>query len=318
MADETPQREGSPDLNYEETPIIDTSSGEVVSEPPMTSKPRKEDVVPEAAKVFQSHPTQADTHTGEIRHEPAVAHTPPPKPRGAGRHIGTILFIVILFGLGMWLSSQLRSFFATEPGTEVPVPTQSPDTRPTVAPDNVSTPSAQANGWVEYRPISGVTRQPVTGIAIRLPSDVKTPVCDSGSCASQGTNLPGGTRLTVALRGRGQLLPDFRGAILTDASGKEFTMQQKTVGGLSVYEYTGNFTGSTGGGYSFTAMRGVLIPVSDTLAVELNHFAPTGTTSDFATDDALFERIVATFTGSVTAPTATPAAASPTPTPAAF
>ena len=147
-----------------------------------------------------------------------------------------------------------------------------------------------------------------------MPSEVKAPVCDSQSCASQGTNLPGGTRFTVAARGKGQLLPDFRGAILTDAAGREFTMKQGVFGGVFAYEYTGNFTGRTGGGYTFTAIRGVLMPVSETLAVEFNHFAPAGITSDFASDDAVFNEIIASFkTGIVN--TATPSVSLPAVTP---
>ncbi|MEK7801314.1 MAG: hypothetical protein AAB276_02565, partial [Pseudomonadota bacterium] len=84
-----------------------------------------------------------------------------------------------------------------------------------------------------------------------------------------------------------------RGAILTDTTGKKFTMQQTTVGGKDVYEYIGNFAGSTSGGYSFTKMRGVLVPITTTTSVDFNHFAPTGITGDFGADDALFNEIVA-------------------------
>ena len=41
-------------------------------------------------------------------------------------------------------------------------------------------------------------------------------------------------------------------------------------------------------------MRGVMIEVSSILTLEFNHFAPAGVTTDFATDDVLFDRILKT------------------------
>ena len=130
-------------------------------------------------------------------------------------------------------------------------------------------------------------------VTYQLPQSVTLPVCDGSGCPSSGTNLSGGTRFTVAARGKGERLPDFRGAILTDANGKEFTMRQTSVGGKDVYEYIGDFTGRTGGGYQFTKMRGVLVPVSDTVSIEFNHFVPAATVSDFAADDEVFDQIIA-------------------------
>lgn len=282
MSDET-------NLRYEETPVIDPNAGEVETPEGLRS------LTPEASRVF-----------GGTEESRPVA-TPPPIPKkGTGKHIGTLLFITMLFGLGIWLASQFRSFFAPSVREEVVVPTSGllPTIRPTPAP--LATPSGSlSSAWQTYEVLRDVSYQ--------LPSDVKAPVCDSTRCASKGTNLPGGTRFTVAARGRGQLLPDFRGAILTDATGKEFDMQQTIVAGISVYEYSGDFTGRTGGGYTFTRIRGVLIPVSETLAIEFNHFAPAGITSDFASDDLVFNKVIGSFTApmpTVSLPTATPATSS--------
>lgn len=237
----------------------------------------------------------------------------PPSPKHKKFHIGTVFFVVLLFGLGIWLSSQLRSFFAPSQSLEIPVPTLSPldYTESTRAPSATGSGAVNIGSWSTYQIASGVSYQ--------LLPEVKAPVCDSSSCSSKGTNLPGGTRFTVAPRGKGQLLPDFRGAILTDAAGREFTMTETTVGGHSVYEYIGNFTGRTGGGYTFTKIRGVLVPVSDTFAVEFNHFAPLGITTDFDSDDAVFDKIIASFnSASRMTPTARPTVSvtTPSPTPA--
>ena len=50
------------------------------------------------------------------------------------------------------------------------------------------------------------------------------------------------------------------------------------------------------------------MPVSETLAIEFNHFAPAGITTDFASDDALFEEIITTLKtpAATTLPLATP------------
>lgn len=317
MADPTSgNRAASSNLTYEETPIIDVSSGGVVPAEPSS-------VIPEAARVFGETPPAHVQKAPQSGHEapPYKAQTPG-RPAGK-RHIGTILFVVLLFGLGIWLSAQLRSFFAPEITDEVAVPTVTPfltDDRAPIVP--ISSPSGipSSSTWQTYQVTNGRTRSAIPDVTYQLPSNVTAPTCDSQNCASQGTNLPGGTRFTVAARGKGQLLPDFRGAILTDAGGREFTMKQGVFGGVYAYEYTGEFTGRTGGGYAFARIRGVLMPVSESLAVEFNHFSPSGIETDFAADDALFDKIIQSFragsasgTPSVHLPTSTPVAS-----PAAF
>ncbi len=275
-------------LPIEETPIIDPITA------PMTEQP--ESVIPEATQIFSP---------SSEKQEPTPPENPPSNTRPAhNNHVGTIIFVVILFGLGVWLSMQLRSFFAPATSQEVAVPTSVPLPITTVAPLPVATSSAGVsdNTWVTSQVISGATRTAISGVSFKLPSGLPPLTCDGASCPSQGTNLPNGTRFTVAARGKGQLLPDFRGAILTDASGREFTMKQTMIGGVYGYEYVGNFTGRTGGGYTFTAMRGVLVPVNDSLSIEFNHFAPSGVTSDFAKDDVIFDKIVGSFVTNVSSP----------------
>lgn len=329
--DEPPARDQKedkrPELSYEETPIIDPVSGQVNERPVSESTPvdtlehspsvenaplnEASSVVPEASKIFSSHVDEKNTTP---KSEEDAVYIAPKKPN----HIGTILFIIILFGLGVWLSMQLRSFFTPAASPVVSVPTSAPLPSTSSAPQASVSASADT-AWVTYQVLSGVTRQAISGVSYKLPSGVSAPVCDGGSCPSQGTNLPNGTRFTVAARGKGQLLPDFRGAILTDATGKEFTMKQTTIGGVYGYEYIGAFTGRTGGGYTFTQMRGFLVPVNDNLSIEFNHFANVGVTSDFAKDDAIFDKIIGSFTTNFPTPTiflVTPTGAlfAPTPT----
>lgn len=308
MSDEPVNRDKErPPLPIEETPIIHPFSSDA---------DEREEVVSEAARVFQS-PSSPMT---EVSPETPVT-LPPVFKKAGGNRVGTVLFIILLFGLGVWLSSQLRSFFAPTIREDLVVPTlPSESINPMSAFESSPSGTTPASSWQTYDVISGSTKKPITGVTYKLPSSVKAPVCDSQSCASQGTNLPGGTRFTVAARGKGQLLPDFRGAILTDAAGREFTMKQGVFGGAYAYEYTGNFTGRTGGGYTFTAIRGILMPVSETLAIEFNHFAPLGIATDFAKDDAVFDEIIKSFTAtgiSVASPTARPTISVPPATPAA-
>lgn len=305
-------------LAYEETPILEPIAEAGTSVPEQVSVAENEDresVIPEATRLFnEKEVTVAEPPKAAIPEHPA-AHD---RPKRGSRHIGTILFVVILFGLGIWLSSQIRSFFTPLSSDEVIVPTSFPSPTAGSLPVSSASPSGATSAqlWQTMEIISGVTKKAIPGVSYQLPGSVKAPSCDSAGCSSQGTNLPGGTRFTVAPRGKGQLLPDFRGAILTDAAGREFTMKQTMFGGTYAYEYTGNFTGRTGGGYTFTAIRGVLMPVSDTLAIEFNHFSPAGITTDFSKDDALFNEIIGSFKGAAVG-VPTPSASSPTATPVA-
>lgn len=203
--------------------------------------------------------------------------------------LGLIILFIGLFGLGVWGSSFIRQFF---PNGLVGVTPQQQEV--VNAPTPTPTPVDPFATWKQYQVISGSTNLPIAGISYKLPPEVLAPVCDTTTCMSQGTYLPGGTRFTVAPRGAGQLLTDFRGSAISDVGGITFTTKDTTVNGHAAKEFTGVFSGKTVGGYGFTQMRGYMIEVTTTLSLEVNHFTPTGVAANFAPDDTLFNKIVST------------------------
>lgn len=218
---------------------------------------------------------------------------PPPQPPGSSllTLVGNLLLFAALFAVGVWLSTLLRQFIPGG-GPQLALPQPTAKTTPATKTPTPAKPTDPFAGWKTYQVISGATRQPVVGVSFKLPPEVLAPLCDGQACASQGTYLPGGTRFTVAARGAGQLLADYRGALLTDAAGRAFTMKETQLMGLSAVEFRGEFAGITVGSYAFTKMRGIMVGVNDKLALEINHFAPAGVTSDFAADEILFEKIL--------------------------
>lgn len=268
------------DLTYEETPIIQPVVQETVPSVP----PEPRDALPEEQAPSVSHPTQSSFMST----------------------LGTIFLFLILFTVGVGISVYLRQYMGSRTETSSqpsvtmkPLPTVSsppyinnllsPTASPTAALADLSA------GWVTYHVISGSTKQPIPGVTFQLPSQVLAPICDGGSCASQGTYLSGGSRFTVAARGNGQLLVDARGNVaLTDSSGKPFTVKQVTLSsGRKALDYSGLFSGTTVGGYTFSQMRGLMIEIDEDESLEMNHFAPSGVTAEFAKDDVEFDKIVA-------------------------
>ncbi len=255
--------------------------------PPDQAEEKKEPLTYEETPVITPEPQVPP---------PAVPPPPPPPKRSSFLGIiGNILLFVVLFGVGMWLATILRQYLpsglgqGTRPIEEI---TPRPTSRTTPTAPVVADPY---RGWQMYQVISSATRQPA-GISFKLPSDVLSPICDGTSCMSQGTYLPGGTRFTVALRGPGLALRDFRGRVITDVNGTEFTAKETSVVGRSAVEFTGTFSGRTVTGYAFTRMHGYMVEVTDTLSLEINHFTPAGITADFESDHTLFERIVKSLT----------------------
>jgi hypothetical protein len=239
--------------------------------------------------------------------------TPPKKKKSGGlKTLFTILVFIALFIAGIWLSSFIRQFFPANTTT-----TQQ-QASPSVAPTGSATTSAiptatsSASSWKTYQVISGASKAPFAGVTFQLPPDVLAPICDGTGCASQGTYLAGGTRFTVAPRGAGQALADFRGRVVSDIGGVAFTTKPTTVAGLPATEFTGTFTGKTISGYGFSRMRGVMIELSATTSLEINHFAPNGIIADFALDEVTFDAILKTVKVSGTA--ATTPTKTPTPT----
>ncbi len=266
-------------VEYEETPILT----------PIEDKP-DEDVMREKSGDESKPP--------DMSHHPEV---PTRRSSSVIRKLGNIVFFVALFIVGVWLSTILRTRLPTfvDIGSMpvAPATDQKPgEARPT--PDPFA-------GWRMQTVTSGVTKEAIPGVSFLLPVDVTTPECDA-QCASQGMYLPGGTRFTVAARGKNQTLPFVRGGQLVDTTGKAFVTREATISGYLAHEYSGEFMGTTAGGFSFSKMRGVIIQLTEDFALELNHFTPSGSDADFAADDVLFDQVVSTvtYTGSVTpAPT---------------
>jgi hypothetical protein len=210
-----------------------------------------------------------------------------------------LLFFIVLFVIGFVLSGYIRDYLSTI-ATKQATPS-APTTQQPSSPGNESTttaslvfttPEATPAAPTTYSVLNGLTRQPVTDISFTLPGTVLPPVCDGSACGSQGTFLPGGTRFTVAARGSGQVLADFRGKIISDAGGKPFVVSLTTIAGKPATEFTTAQIGSTIGGYAFSQMHGYMIEVTDTLSLEINHFSPSGITTDFTADDLVFKTIV--------------------------
>ena len=203
-----------------------------------------------------------------------------PKSGRFGHTIATIVFFILLFAFGIWLSTFLRQYTQTSlPASNAPTPTQSalPLVSPTVTPP--------LSGWKTYT---------VAGASYQLPQDMLAPICDGASCVSEGTYLPGGTRFTVATHNNARQFTI--GAVIVDAGGREFTTTETTVAGRRAFAYDGQFSGTTTGGYRFSQMRGVMIILDDTQTLELNHFTPTGVSADFVSDEAVFDEILKTLT----------------------
>lgn len=245
---------------------------------------------------LQPSPQEQTPEGIAIEETPIVEDAPPaPIESGPGRprkgsfiaFIETLLILGILFTFGVWIGMVLPDYlsrFTTEEA--VPPP---PRASVTVAP----TPTPEPPQWKIYRVISGTTKLPVEGISYQLPSSMLEPVCDGASCASQGTYLPGGSRFTVAARGSGQLLPDYRGRVVSDLRGQAFTVGQRLVSGRPAVEFSGDFSGATVSGYSFSKMRGVMVELNENASVEINHFTPLGVTANFVADEVLFDEILA-------------------------
>ena len=201
----------------------------------------------------QPEPPSSQTHTYQA----------PPVVKKSGGFFGFLkglLFFIILFAIGFALSGYVRDFLSVKPVSETK-PITTPE--PTVS-EFESTQSGETTSVVpqvtltpkQFTVLNGLTRKPVPDISFTLPASVLPPICDGSACGSQGTYLPGGTRFTIAARGAGQVLADFRGKIISDAGGKPFTVSQTTVAGKPAMEFTTTQIGSTIGGYAFSRMRG--------------------------------------------------------------
>jgi len=204
---------------------------------------------------------------------------PPPAPMpSVSRGPGLSIFIaLVLIGAGVFYFVSKR-----------PVQTGGKNTANSVTPAPVKATPTPADPFASWKPAT------IAGISYKVPPDVVVPSCDVSGCVSQGTNLPGGTRLTVSPKTVTQPLSSFRGALITDVTGTAFTSRDATISGHTAIEFSGSFSGSTTGGYGFSEMHGFMIEVTPTVTLEINHFTPRGAVADFAKDDALFTQIIST------------------------
>lgn len=283
-------------LQYEETPVI---------EPVVPVSPGTQPIV-------EPQETPPPSYVPSPVEPPVQPQAQPPTPMPAKKTspILLIFILVVIFGLGIWASSYVRQFL---PGV-APTGQQQTGVMPSPTP---SVPPNPYVGWKTYSVISGATHKAIEGVSFQLPPEVADLFCDGPGCASQGTTLPGGTRFTIAARGAGQKLADYRGKIITDFGGKPFVTSATTVSDRSGTAFVGDFTGTTVTGYTFLKMRGAMISVTDTMSLEVNHFTPsTNPSADFASDDVLFTKILDSF---VFAGLPTPkATATPTATSSAY
>jgi len=223
---------------------------------------------------------------------------PPPKPQNNNASIITaIIAFILLFIVGFWLSGSIRKYIGSMFSSgkqETVIPTGMPTPAASGATTSAQPIEPLKGVWKTYAVLQGTTRTPYEGISFKLPPELLSPICDGSACGSQGTYLPGGTRFTVAIRGDGQVLPDYRGKIISDLKGIPFPLKETTLMGRTATEYTGTFTGTTVGGYVFTQMHGFMIPITETMSFEINHFTPNGITADFIKDEDLFGQILQT------------------------
>ncbi len=281
-----------PPTEYEETPVIEEKFGEAVA--PTSSGLVRDIIAEESPPIGPDHelsaPESVNSHP-----RPGLAGDDKEmvKPKGHSAFmetLGNLVLFAVLFALGVGASVFLRQYLS-QPQEEGLTASTTPQT--TVAPSPLTSDSADiyAN-WKTYQVISANTKQPIAGISFKLPADVLAPICDGPTCVSQGTYLPGGSRLTVAARGKGQVLPSTEGAIMTDAGGRAFAMKEATISGAPSQEFDGLFAGTTGGGYTFAQIRGVVVHGSEEISLEVNHFTPTGVNANWDADDALFDKIL--------------------------
>ena len=207
---------------------------------------------------------------------------PPPKPSGNSFSVvTTIIILLLLVVVGFWLSGFAGKYIGTlftKPTGEPVLPTPTPLSTAVSASPSAVTLKPTPSVWKTYQVLTGATRTGYAGISFKLPPETLATICDGSDCKSQGTYLPGGTRFTVALRGEGQVLPDYRGAVISELGGVPMVVKETALLGRTAMEYTAGFIGTTVNGYKFSQMHGYMMPITDTIAFEINHFTPNGTT----------------------------------------
>ncbi len=293
-----PAQPGDAPLAYEETPMIT----------PVDPQDRKVTGT-EFYTTTQNLKTPEISAPHEMLELPEPKATKPvPKPVKAAKSIVNVIVIilifVVLFGVGIFASMAFRQIMpngiqfpvgggaAKDEITPLPTPQIVPEDQlpvstqsgivPTKFPQNISQNVLMVGG-----------KSAVPGLNFVLPATVAALSCDGNNCASQGAYLPGGSRFTIAARGKGQGLPITKGAKLVDSSGKAFDMSDQVVAGFTVRQFVGNTSGSTMNGFTFSKIRGNILTLSNDLELEMSVFAPAGQIVSWENDNKLFDQIVA-------------------------
>lgn len=287
--------------------------------PPLPPYPSADPMPPPQPILTETPaPSQYPTYQPPVQNPVQAPESPPiPPPEFPGAVptrrsplsvLVTVGMVVVLFGLGVLGSMALRQYLnrTEDSSTSRPMPSPVAETRDEEVDAPIIPSDATDSGMVESRDgatndspsdyvariLSGVTGEALDGVSFRLPAGVKPLECDRPNCISQGTFLPGGTRFTVAARGRGEKLRDFRDGVISDAFGKEFTVEDITYQGRKAVQYSADFSGSTVNNFGFSRMSGIMIALTDDSSIEFNHFTPAGKQTDFPADEELFEQIL--------------------------
>jgi hypothetical protein len=286
-------------LVYEETPILEPVGD-------------TNDINPEPDKLVSTQ-TMPSMPSGSY-----------PKPKNSTVKsilVNSILLLIIFFlGIGITLlwryikgsnfKTQTSSAIVKTPTTiptETPESTISAEITPQMTPILKITPTGKITtvtpiiikpgsvaGWQKIA-VGTKAGYSVPEITLEIPSDINLLVCDPPGCSSEGTELTGKTRLTVAVRKLSKPIDNFEKSKITDAGEKVFpNTNLVSIAGKTAIMFNGEFNGTTTGGYIFTKMRGIMIQITPTLLLEINHFTPTGKQVDFVADDATFNQILGT------------------------
>ncbi|OGG08606.1 hypothetical protein A2154_00690 [Candidatus Gottesmanbacteria bacterium RBG_16_43_7] len=261
---------------------------------------------PDSSQIPETHPSQETTAVTALRETnlapeavgPESSSFFPSEQALRSHHqiiipklITNAVILAVLFGLGMAISiayHRIKSRSAQSPAAVVaPQSVQKQETPTPKAATPVSRGLYEVKTTVAGRG---------SGIFIRLPPEMLVPICDSQACTSYGSYLSGGTRFTVSIRSDQALISNFSDANITDANSTPFVNRNMTLNGKNAREFTGDFEGTTSGGFRFTKMHGVLIQLDQRGVLELNHFAPAGINVDFDRDDEVFSQIISTVT----------------------
>jgi hypothetical protein len=280
-------------LVYEETPIIEPIADPVIPKdlPNPLATP---ELLPEKPRKEIS---------------PVALSRPVKSGGGCLGMIRNIVFFLLLIGIGILISmayqyiSTLNLFKpAANTNTNInqPTPTTEPDNgqnmplitpsanqlKPMIKPSVVQTAGQSRRYQIQKMDKTG------SGFSVILSGVVVDPVCDGSGCESYGTYLPGGTRLTLAVKSYNKTADDFGRTNIIDAAGVKFDTSTATISGKLTREFKGTFNGLTTGGYRFNQMHGYMILAQPNMTLEINHFTPSGINADFTSDESVFEEIV--------------------------